>query len=279
MIGSLTGAAARAIFAALLVATPSLILPSASGANEIVALIALGAAAITFCEYFSHSPCLIEFRDAPPFNRIRFLSLFVTLFVLAVMFAGEGDGSTLSLLIRAVGLAAGTALDFPFSPVRLVVAGVPEEAGMSLALSIRAAAGLAYAISIVAIVFFVLILRLQRWPSRAGAFNVWINLPTFDPTTGNDIVARLNRDARINVALGFLLPFLIPSAAGGITALFGLRALSEPHSVVWLVSTWSFLPLSLFMRGIAMGRVASMIAEKRRRTERDAPVSAGLALS
>ena len=27
---------------------------------------------------------------------------------------------------------------------------------------------------------------------------------------------------------------------------------------------WAFLPASLFMRGVAMGRIASMIAEKRR---------------
>ena len=27
-----------------------------------------------------------------------------------------------------------------------------------------------------------------------GSFNVWINLPTFDPTTGGDVVERLERD-------------------------------------------------------------------------------------
>ena len=30
------------------------------------------------------------------------------------------------------------------------------------------------------------------------------------------------------------------------------------------MSAWAFLPASLFMRGIAMGRIADMIREKRR---------------
>ena len=57
---------------------------------------------------------------------------------------------------------------------------------------------------------FVVLLKFYNWPSRSGAFNVWVNLPTFDPTAGGDVVDRLDRDARINIALGFLLPFLIP---------------------------------------------------------------------
>ena len=42
-----------------------------------------------------------------------------------------------------------------------------------------------------------------------GAFNVRINLPAFDPTADGDGVDRLDRDARVNIALGVLLPFSI----------------------------------------------------------------------
>jgi uncharacterized membrane protein len=42
-----------------------------------------------------------------------------------------------------------------------------------------------------------------------GAFNVRINRPAFDPRADGDGVNRLDRDARVNIALGVLLPFLI----------------------------------------------------------------------
>ena len=52
---------------------------------------------------------------------------------------------------------------------------------------------------------FLVLVRIMNWPVRQGAFNVWVNLPLFDPTAGGDVIYRLQRDARINIALGFLL--------------------------------------------------------------------------
>jgi hypothetical protein len=40
--------------------------------------------------------------------------------------------------------------------------------------------------------------------------------------------------------------------------------MASPQTLIWTVAAWSFLPASLFMRGIAMHRVADMIREKRR---------------
>jgi hypothetical protein len=113
-------------------------------------------------------------------------------------------------------------------------------------------------------VIFVVVMRLIGWPSRMGTFNVWINLPTFDPTTGGDVVDRLNRDARFNIALGFLLPFLIPAILKLASLSFAPVTLESPHTLIWTMTAWAFLPASLFMRGIAMGRIATMIADKRR---------------
>ena len=107
-------------------------------------------------------------------------------------------------------------------------------------------------------------MRILGWPSRMGSFNVWINLPTFDPTTGGDVVERLERDARFNIALGFLLPFLIPAAVKVAAIAFQPVTLESPQTLIWTMTAWAFLPASLLMRGIAMGRIAGMIAEKRR---------------
>lgn len=48
----------------------------------------------------------------------------------------------------------------------------------------------------------------------------------------------------------------------------GMGALdpAEPQTLTWMIAAWAFLPASLFMRGIAMGRIATMIRDKRRRS-------------
>jgi hypothetical protein len=133
--------------------------------------------------------------------------------------------------------------------------------------------GISYLTSLVTLAVFLIVLRLRGWPTRLGAFNVWVNLPTFDPTAVGDVVARLERDARVNIALGFLLPFLTPAVVKAASTLFGSVSLDNPHTFIWTVAAWAFLPASLFMRGIAMGRIAGMIADKRRRNAKAASES------
>ncbi len=261
---------------AVLVATPSLLLPAVSSdTSQIVVLVGMACAVLTFVEYASVYPSLVEFRDAPPFNRIRFLSLFLTVFLLSVLARGMVVPNGLTLFMQAVGALIGYALDFPYSPVRLVLLSLPDTATAAQIGQIRAASGMAYLIGLLAITFFYLILKLHNWPSQSGAFNVWINLPTFDPTAGGDVVDRLKRDARVNLALGFLLPFMIPAIGKAAAELFGNAMINEPQTMIWMVSLWAFLPLSLFMRGIAMSRVADMILQMRRRTTAD-PATGGL---
>jgi hypothetical protein len=78
------------------------------------------------------------------------------------------------------------------------------------------------------------------------------------------VVERLNRDARINIALGFLLPFLIPAVVSLSSNGFSPLQMTSAQTLIWTMTAWAFLPASLFMRGIAMGRVAGMIRDKRR---------------
>lgn len=264
MISRLPGAILRALLVVLLIALPTLILPGSSpDATQIVTLVALFGAALVIFEYASSYPGLIEFRDAPPFNRVRFASLFITVLLLSIVTRAcliEGK----DLWVGQVGALIGQIIDFPYSPVRLVVLMLPENTSAQQIQLVRTAAGLAYLISLLTLAIFLIMQRLRNWPLRAGAFNVWINLPTFDPTAGGDVVERLERDARFNVALGFLLPFLTPAVIKSASTLFGSVSLEDPQTLIWTVAAWAFLPASLFMRGIAMGRIASMISEKRR---------------
>ncbi|MEL6610077.1 MAG: hypothetical protein AAFO93_14305 [Pseudomonadota bacterium] len=266
MISRLPGAILRALLVVWMIATPSLLLPGIGpDATQIVALVCVFAGLITLVEYASNYPSLIEFRHAPPFNRVRFISLFATVFLLTIICRGKYEPTAITEFISAIGTIIGHSIDFPYSPVRNMVLMMPQETDAGLINSVRVAAGLSYLCSLISLAVFLIVIRLERWPGRHGTFNVWINLPTFDPTAGGDVVERLNRDARVNIALGFLLPFLIPAVVKFAAETFDPVSLANPQTLIWTTTAWAFLPSSLFMRGIAMGRVAQMIEDKRRR--------------
>ncbi len=256
----------RGLFVALLIATPALLLPEvADHQSQIVVLVALLAAFLTFVEYNSNAPSIVEFRDAPPFNRVRYVTLFITVFTLTAIAKGKTDPSALTSGLASIGLIVGNSIDFPYSPVRLVVLMLPSDVSMERVEDVRVAAGLAYMISLMALATFVLIVRIGGWPVRQRAFNVWVNLPLFDPTAGGDVVLRLRRDARFNIAFGFLLPFIIPAVVKATSDLLDPITLEHPQTLIWTITAWAFLPASMIMRGIAMNRVAELIEAKRKR--------------
>lgn len=265
----------RGLLVALLIATPALLLPGvAADSTQITVLVALLAAFLTFVEYNSNFPSIVEFRDAPPFNRLRYLALLGTVLMLSLIIKGETDPTPVTNALASIGTILGNAIDFPYSPVRLVVLMLPPEASTDLVNSVRTSAGLAYLISLIAMTAFLFLVRVMGWPARGGAFNVWVNLPLFDPTAGGDVLQRLQRDARINIALGFLLPFIIPAVVKAAADLIDPITLQNPQTLIWTLSAWAFLPASMIMRGIAMGRVADMILDKRRRAYADAEAEA-----
>ena len=263
-------ATARAVCVIALLATPTLFLPAQPGGATVVALVAIFAAIFTLVEYSVASPSFIEFRSAPPFNRLRFAALFLTVLTLALIQRGGTAPSAMTQLLQAIGYRVGASLDVPFSPVRLIQLMMAPGTSETVMQNLRTAAGLAYVMSLLSTIVFILLLRAQRWPRRTQSFNVWINLPMFDPTAGGDVVARLNRDSQINLILGFLLPFVIP-AIGKLVTLFGVPIrLDDPQTLIWMVAAWAFLPASLLMRGIALSRVAQMIHAQRKKAYREA---------
>jgi hypothetical protein len=267
MMTRLAGAILRAALVVSLLVMPFILLHGdSSDSASLVALFALFGACFTFIEYNSNAPSLVEFRNAPPFNRLRFAALFTIVFSLAMMLRGQAEPSTLSLIFDAIGARVGEAIDFPYSPVRLVVLMLPDNASSQLIENVRSAAGISYLVSLLMLGLFVLIVRLGEWPGRDGAFNVWINMPTFDPTAGGDVVERLHRDAQFNLVLGFLLPFIMPAVVKLASDIFDPINLTDPHTLIWTMTAWAFLPATLLMRGIALNRVAMMITAQRRRS-------------
>ncbi|MEP6019595.1 MAG: hypothetical protein ABJ251_14060 [Paracoccaceae bacterium] len=266
MIARMIGAAARGFLVALLIATPALVLPGVtSDSTQITLLVALLASLLTFSEYNTNAPSIVEFRDAAPFNRLRFAALFLTVYLLTMICKGTMDPTVTTRALSAIGTIIGNAIDFPFSPVRLAVLMLPSDSPLESINTMRSAAGLAYLSSLVAMTAFIVMVRLMGWPTRRGAFNVWINLPLFDPTAGGDVLDNLQRDARVNIAIGFLLPFIIPAVVKLAADLIQPVMLNNHQTLIWTMSAWAFLPASMIMRGVAMHRIAEMIKEQRRR--------------
>lgn len=267
MVKRIIGSAIRALLMAFLVAIPSLVLPgTSSDAAQMAALVALVAAVVTFAEYYSEYPTFLEFRDAPPFNRLRFLGLFFCVMFASLLTASDGRGAHVpQTLLQGWSQDAAVAFDFPFSPVHLMSIAFGDLPQLFDVAAVTRMASVLFAVKLITLCLFWVHARFIFWPIRKKAFNFWINLPLFDPTSGKDVLFRLKRDAHINLALGFLLPFLIPALLRMWMGAFDPTILAVPEVLIWVLCAWAFLPLTLMMRGIALFRVAALIEEKRRR--------------
>lgn len=260
------GAAFRALLVAALVVLPAVLVPATSPETaQIMILLAIFAAGIIFAEYSSVYPGLIEFRFAAPFNRTRFLLLGLVATLTSLLLRHASDPGSISTLVHSLAAACAPLFDHALSPVRLLLRALPENLDPAHLEMVQQGASLALVLGATTVLGFVTAIRLNVWPMGHGPFNVWINLPTFDPTAGNDVVKRLLRQARINIMLGFMLPFLLPGIVIASALLVQPLTLQSPMGFVWGIVLWAYLPVSLMMRGVALLRVARMIRANRRR--------------
>jgi hypothetical protein len=173
VISQFVSALGRACLVAGLVVTPALLLPSvAADTAQIVMVIALLAALLTFMEYFGRYPSIVEFRFAAPFNRLKFIALAASVTIISLIIRGQTDPSNLTIFLTGTGEALGEMIDFPFSPVRLVLLMLPYDADTALVLDVRTAAGVSYMVSMIMIVSFMITTWVFNWPMRRGKFNV-----------------------------------------------------------------------------------------------------------
>lgn len=264
VLSRITGALLRAVLVGMLFALPMFIVPGIAAKNSLVIFVlSFSAMFWTFLEYSSTYPSLIEFRDAPPFNRVRFITLLATVYLLSLVQAHLMVPSIATQLSSNVGAVVGYSLDLPGSPVRLMVKQFPVVSEGLPYHTFLASAGIAYLASLVSVMIFALLFVARNWPKNNGPFNVWTNLPTFDPSGTSDVVAKLTRDSRINIILGFALPFIIPAVVGIVFGFVGFAPFDDAYMMIWVISGWAFLPAGMIMRGIALSRVAQMIAIKR----------------
>ena len=118
MFSRLIGAVIRALLVVVVISTPAFLLPGVSVASQ-------GNHAdrrrhrrgFHIFEYASTHPGLVDFRFAPPYNRIRFFAFAAQVFLLVFLcraVEGEDPFSIIGLADSAVGW-----MSFPLSPVGL----------------------------------------------------------------------------------------------------------------------------------------------------------------
>ena len=253
------GALARAFLVVLLAVMPSAVLPDVTEEQaQIALLIGLFGGVFVASEYSSPAPGLIGFRDAPPVNRLRFLALFLNAFCLSALIGGaasEAGSPALLIVLRALGQVVAFGLDVPGSPLHLMTRAL---AGEGEAADIAAMCGLSFLIGALVIAGFTVILRLHAWPRGGGQANLWVILPTFDPARG-DLEARLRWDGKFNVLLGFCMPFLFPVLVAFSLPVGGGLMAQAPQTLVWTIALWSWIPVLLVVRGLAMLRLAGVV--------------------
>ncbi len=264
MLARLPGALARALLVIVVISAPAFLLPNVSqAALEISLIIGLIAAAFTVFEYASSHPGLIDFRFAPPYNRIRYFTFASLVFLLIFFCRAMTDEDRFSSDVIGLADRAAAFLNVPLSPVNIAVDMLGTEGDESFRLLIERAAALSYTIAFASLAFFALVLWLFKWPVSRQNFNLWVNLPTFEPSSGRDVERRLRRDGVINVLLGIGLPYLLPALVSRSGGWFDPSVLANYQPLIWGCVLWAFLPASLMIRGAALLKVAYLVKKSR----------------
>ncbi len=264
MTSRFTGAVVRAFLVAMMIALPAVLLSEVpADTRQMVTFAAILLGAVTFAEYNATYPSLVEFRDAAPVNRLRFVMLLSTLAVITLAQSQSILPPEAKTFAQTIAAQFGSALDFVFVSDRLSQQLANSAAGPERLAFLKNAAALAYVMSVLWLALFVLIVRLGRWPSSKKPLNVWVNLPMFDPTNGPDVVMRLSRDGWVNILLGIALPFILPLLAQVVFDPPALLESAPLHSLIWIITLWAFLPANLILRGLALLRIAELILQSR----------------
>lgn len=264
MFKRLPGAFARAVMVVIILAAPAFLLPNISRAAQEISLIIGGiVAAFTLFEYASTHPGIVDFRFAPPYNRVRFFTFSVQVLLLVFLSRAAENADTFSPSLLNLADWVADWLDFPLSPVNIAVAMVGSDGDLDFTTLIRRAAALSYGISFASMAFFAMVLWLFKWPVGRKNFNLWINLPTFEPASGRDVERRLRRDGVINILAGIGLPYVIPAFVSRASGWFDPSVLGNNQPLIWGVTFWSFLPASLVIRGAALLKVGYLVKKSR----------------
>jgi len=261
VLNRLIGAVLRAVVMIIIIALPSFILPDSTLNARELSMIAGGVVgAFTIFEYAAKSPGFVDFRFAPPYNRMRVAIIASELLVIAFYYRDLPLGGSIIDFGEQVSALA----TLPGSPVRMTLdmfantltPGQLSRLGTAMSLAMVLALGLA--------TLFAILLWVSRWPVDRAGFNLWVNMPNFEPSEVGRTERRLYRDGMLNILFAPLIlysaPYVLPLASNTL----GSSLLREPQSVVWLATLWAFVPASLIIRGAAILKIRWILREAKK---------------
>lgn len=261
MLTRLAGASIRAALVAAMIVLPVLLLPDLSPNSADLAILAAAiAAAFVIFEYGFKTPSLIEFRFAAPYNRFRFAILAILLTTVAFAFREPVEATAATFAVSSFAVASASFWDFFFSPLSFFL-GLAENIDANSKRLVTNAAALALSITTLTLVLFGLLIWLFDWPLGANNFNLWVNMPNFDVTSGTETKQTLRQSALVSMITGLTLPYLIPQAA--LAFMGPLQPISSGNSLLllWIIAIWCFVPAVSVLRAIALYKVANLVEQ------------------
>ncbi|SFI87942.1 hypothetical protein [Albimonas pacifica] len=245
----------RAVLAAAIAAVPALLLTSAPGGGDSrTAGLVLAAAAglYVLVEYGARTPALIDFRFAPPINRLRFaLAALTLLATTACVSFADGPGP-----LAATFAGFGAAMDFPFSPVRMAADIFTRASAPAPDPAVEYAAATAFCVALACTLAFGAAIWFGAWPRAGERMNLLVNLPTFDVERDDRGAPRLRLlGAQVLVtAAGTLFAMLV--VGGFAVALLAPGVEISPLALVWSATLWAAAPGAMALRGVALLKLA-----------------------
>lgn len=263
--GRRQGAALRALAVLVCFSAPALAIvlrgPETEAAEGVVASLvpAIAAALFVLLEYGAGAPSLIDFRFAPPINRLRFALICAVLGMATLCVATTGPEGP-----AAPFAALAEALDFRFSPARMAADSLARPSAHGPDPEALAAAATALTASFLASLAALAVILSGRWPRDPERFNPWTNLPTFEPATGVGSAERLRRLGVQVTVTALALPIALLVVGRAATGLVEADAFLSPLALTWSATIWAATPGLLVVRGVAILRLARLAAEAER---------------
>jgi hypothetical protein len=215
----------------------------------------------TFFEYGSTTPGFVDFRYAPPYNRFRAFTIAMQVVTITLVCRAVELGLSDSMLVNWAQQAA-QMLDFKYSPVSMAIDNILSDSRFSDTTAIL----LVYSITTSFVVGVGMTLGLSTllwvfgWPRDRENFNLWANLPTFQPSDGAAIPKRLRRDAYFNIILGVVLIYALPFIPKYGFDWLTVDIFENNQALLWATTLWVFIATSLIARASAMLKIARILS-------------------
>jgi len=244
------GAALRALAVTATVAIPSLLVaPSPVGTGpELSFLVGAAAGLMVLFEYGARTPALVDFRFAPPLNRLRFATFVIALAAATAAAASPAAGR--------LGLTVAEAMAGPASPVDLAAWAVTRDSAPGPDPVLRAAGALTLVAALTCLAGAGAWIWFGAWPGDPERFNRWINLPTFEPSDEGDAAAWLKRQGGLAALTGLALPVALTGLGAAATRLFAADLFAAPLAQIWAAAIWAGVPACVLLRAMALLKLA-----------------------